>query len=198
LTVTQVAPDCRVVGTMRVRGHRGVNRIRFRGRVHGRALQPGTYVLRARTAKAKVVIFDRQPSRAELAAARASNTCGGAQSHSGLAGGAVAPGIAHDGSNTAARPGTMRPLAKAERQQRRSASGVLGVRFDRAGEAVKNVPAALYLLLGIAIALLLLAAVPLRWVPSGRLASTLAYRGRSLTVAGAIALAVVAVTYVVI
>lgn len=35
--------DCSVVGRRHYRGHRGINRVRFDGRVHGRPLEPGRY-----------------------------------------------------------------------------------------------------------------------------------------------------------
>ena len=35
--------DCSVVGRKRVRGHRGINHVRFNGRVHGRPLASGRY-----------------------------------------------------------------------------------------------------------------------------------------------------------
>ena len=47
--VVQVAPDCRRIGRFRVAGHPGVNRVRFRGHIGGRALDPGTYRIKART-----------------------------------------------------------------------------------------------------------------------------------------------------
>lgn len=35
--------DCSVLGRKRVRAHKGLNRVRFNGRVHGRPLAPGRY-----------------------------------------------------------------------------------------------------------------------------------------------------------
>jgi hypothetical protein len=71
----------------------------------------------------------------------------------------------------------------------------LGVRFTRAADAVKEVPALLYLLLGIAIGLLAAAAMPIRFVPSARMAAVLAYRRTFVAMAGAVTLASVAVVY---
>ncbi len=73
--------------------------------------------------------------------------------------------------------------------------GVLGVRFTRAAEAVKDVPPVLFVLLGIAIGLLAAAAMPLRFVPSARMAAVLAYRRTFVAMAGAVTLASVAVVY---
>src|SRR4029453_19328012 len=39
------APSCRVAGRFVLAGHRGLNRIAFRGRVRGRLLGPGTYTI---------------------------------------------------------------------------------------------------------------------------------------------------------
>ncbi len=201
--VIRVAPDCRLVGRFRVKGHAGKNRVGFRGRVKGRALRPGTYVIRARTLPAgraltetKVVILKRKPLPGELAAAQASNTCrsadGDTSSTSPLAGG------------TGSRAGTDSKLrvqrggegAKPIRVgSTKKPLGVLGVRFTRAADAVKSVPAIVYLLLGIAIGLLAAAAMPIRFVPSARLAAILAYRRNVVAMAGAVTLASVAVVY---
>ena len=80
-TVRQVSPDCRVIGRFSVRGHAGVNKIKFDGRVRGRQLEPGTYRLEARTAsgravqRAILVVVNSAPSREELTALRAANVC---------------------------------------------------------------------------------------------------------------------------
>ena len=47
LVVRQEAPVCRVWGALAVRGERGVNRVRFTGRVGGELLPAGTYRVRA-------------------------------------------------------------------------------------------------------------------------------------------------------
>jgi hypothetical protein len=82
-TVLQVSPVCRVVGTFRVHGHAGVNRVRFGGRVQGEQLSAGTYRITARTRAGRViavttlvVVDARAPSLSELAFARRSNVCG--------------------------------------------------------------------------------------------------------------------------
>jgi hypothetical protein len=78
--VTQVAPVCRRVGTFAVRAHRGVNKVTLRGRLHGRPLRVGTYVLSA-TVRGRplvgvtVVVTGSRPTLRELARARARNAC---------------------------------------------------------------------------------------------------------------------------
>ena len=194
------------MGRFRVKGHAGQNRVRFRGRIKGRALRPGTYVIRARTLPArraltetKLVIFKRRPLPEELAAAQASNTCGssdGDTSSSSTLGGGAGPGAGNEGKLQVKRGGNesepirVRPI--------KNPVGVLGVSFTRAADAVKEVPALLFVLLGIAIGLLAAAAMPLRFVPSARLAAVLAYRRTVVAMAGAVTLASVAVAAAVV
>jgi hypothetical protein len=83
-TVRQVSPVCHTVGRFSVRGHAGVNKVKFDGRVRGHQLQPGTYRLNARTVsghavqRAILVVLDSAPSREQLAALRAANVCASA------------------------------------------------------------------------------------------------------------------------
>jgi hypothetical protein len=78
--LTQVAPRCRRVGTFAVRAHRGVNKVTLRGRLHGRPLPVGTYVLSA-TVRGRplvgvtVVVAASRPTARELAQARSRNAC---------------------------------------------------------------------------------------------------------------------------
>jgi hypothetical protein len=74
-------------------------------------------------------------------------------------------------------------------------AGVLGVQFIRAADVVKRIHPLLYVLLGLAIALLALAALPLRFVPNAHLAAVLAYRRSIVATAGAAALVAVSVFY---
>jgi hypothetical protein len=69
------------------------------------------------------------------------------------------------------------------------------VQFSRATDAVKRIHPLLYLLLGVAIALLTLAAVPVRYVPNARIAALLAYRRSTVALAGAAVLVTVTVVY---
>jgi hypothetical protein len=94
-------------------------------------------------------------------------------------------------------PGAVIHVRGADRPRGRGLpAGVLGVQFSRAAEAVKQIHPLLYLLLGIAIALLALAAIPVRYVPNARIAALLAYRRSAVAIAGAAALATVSVLYV--
>jgi hypothetical protein len=78
--VTQVSPHCRRIGAFSVRAHRGVNEVPLRGRLHGRPLPVGTYVLSA-TVRGRplvgvtVVVTASRPTARELAQARSRNAC---------------------------------------------------------------------------------------------------------------------------
>jgi hypothetical protein len=191
------------VGRFRVKGHAGKNRVRFRGRIKGRALRPGTYVIRARALPArkaltemKLVIFKRRPLPEELAAAQASNTCGSSDGYTSswtALGGVVGPLGSTDGKLRVQRGGEgSKPIRVSSSKKPLS---VLGVRFTSATDAVKKVPVILFVLLGLAIGLLAVAAMPLRFVPSAHMAAVLAYRRTFVALAGAITLASVAFVY---
>jgi hypothetical protein len=82
ITVVRVYPTCKRIGTFTVRGRAGLNRIRFRGRLGGRALPPGGYrlVVRARGAQrdaaALAIVVARGPvSRAAVRKARRTVVC---------------------------------------------------------------------------------------------------------------------------
>ena len=45
MLVVRSADACEVVGRRRVAGLKGLNRVRFAGRVHGRPLAPGRYLI---------------------------------------------------------------------------------------------------------------------------------------------------------
>ena len=199
------------MGRFRVHGHAGKNSVRFRGHIKGRALRPGTYVIRAQTLPArkaltetKLVIFKRKPLPEELAAARASNTCESSDgdtsfssalgSFSSSLGGGAGPLGSNDSKLRVPREGS-EPIRSGTRKK---PLGVLGVRFNRAANAIMEVPAVLFVLLGIAIGLLAAAAMPIRFVPSARMAAVLAYRRTFVALTGAAALASVAVAVVVV
>jgi hypothetical protein len=178
----------------------------FRGRVRGRALPSGTYRIRAfvqgrAVAQTRVVIFDRKPFPGEVAAARSSNACGREDSRGVTS---AASGTAGENGRSASGNGAPDVLRIEPRSDQagtgphdggQPAAGVLGARFERATDAVKNVHPLLFLLLGFAIALLTLAALPLRYVPNARIAALLAYRRSAIALTGAMVLASVMVFY---
>ena len=78
--LTQVSPRCRRVGEFSVRAHRGRNVVPLRGRLHGRPLPVGTYVLNATVrgrplVGATIVVTASRPTARELAQARSRNAC---------------------------------------------------------------------------------------------------------------------------
>ena len=82
VTIVRVYPSCERVGSFRVRARRGVNRVRFNGRFHGRPLPEGTYRLlvqargQERAALAVTIVVTRgQASLAVLRRARSANSC---------------------------------------------------------------------------------------------------------------------------
>ncbi|HEV3479423.1 MAG TPA: hypothetical protein VG144_08230 [Gaiellaceae bacterium] len=82
VTVVRVYPTCKRLGTFTVRAGAGTNGIRFRGRLRGRALPPGSYrlVIRAQGATRDVaaipIVIARGPlSAKELAKARRASVC---------------------------------------------------------------------------------------------------------------------------
>jgi hypothetical protein len=76
VTVVRVHPKCEVVGSFRVRGRAGVNRVPFRGRLRGRPLPNGTYrLLIGARAEATIVIARRKMSPAKLRKARSARAC---------------------------------------------------------------------------------------------------------------------------
>lgn len=199
--VIEVAPDCRRVGRFRVTGQRGVNRVRFRGRIGRRVLAPGTYLITGRTlpqgrslVQTKLVIVSR-PEQNEIASARGANACG-----SNAQGQSSSSTSSATATSTPAKPSAgiaSGAQSKAEKPARVSrAQGVLGARFTkRAVDAVKSIPLWLFALLGLAIALLAVAALPLKAAPTRETAVALAHHRGMVALGGAALLAAVTVAY---
>ena len=174
LALTRLAPDCRVVGTFRVAGRAGLNRVRFRGRIGRHVLRAGTYRVTARTLRSRaatpvrvhlVIVGRPNPHPGELAAARAANACVRVDTQES----------ATDGDTIAPAPPPSTPTSASESETAfKRVSGVLGTEFTKAVETVQRVPMFLFLLLGLAIALLGLAALPGRAAPNLRLRKFLA------------------------
>jgi hypothetical protein len=82
-TIVRVYPSCERIGSFSVRGHPGVNRVPFRGRLRGRALPDGTYHLRVRPKGARadvavvtvVIVNGKRMSAAEVRKARHASVC---------------------------------------------------------------------------------------------------------------------------
>jgi len=170
--VVQVAPECRRIGSFRVRGHRGFNRVRLGDRVGRHLLGPGTYSIvthpRPRTRKVddtRLVVV-RGTNRREIRAARSANAC--PRTASALFDVAFGP------TGTAqARPPhaslAARHVSKADRRK-----GVLGANFDRVLSSADHVPIWVFGLLALAVGLLGSAAALPKGHPRGLSASLLA------------------------
>ena len=169
-----------------MRGHVGVNRFRFNGRVHGKRLPAGTYQLGLRTRRGRllrviVAIFDSAGSPRAVAAARKRNVCGATTSFSFSSSlGFVPPAV--EGRSAAAGPS--------------SSSGsnhVLGVDFaalapENLAKEVGQNPFA-FVALGLAMFLLGFAAVPQEAIPGPRTADLLARQRPVMILAGGVAIA---------
>jgi hypothetical protein len=182
--VIEVFPVCRVVGSFTVRGHRGINRFRFNGRVHGERLPAGTYQIglhtkRGRLLRVTIAIFDAPVARSAVASARKRNVCGVALAS--FPGSTLLPPIAADASNAAGPPTS--PDVSPQ---------VLGVDVTVPRDIIKSIgknPFALAAL-GFAVLLLAVAAIPQPATPGGRAADLLVRERSVLVLGGAVALAV--------
>jgi hypothetical protein len=186
--VVEVFPFCRIVGVFEVRGHAGINRFRFNGRVHGKRLPAGTYQIGLRTRRARllrvtIAIFDSAvglPSAA--AAARKRNVCGATTSFSFSSSLGFVPPVVEGRSAAAGSPSSP------------AAHHILGVDVTAlapqtiAKEIGKN-PFA-FVALGLAVLLLGLAAVPQAAIPGPRTADLLARQRAVMILAGGVAIAV--------
>ena len=203
LRVTQVAPLCRSAGRILVRGHAGRNVIRFRGRVSGHALAPGTYRITPRLRSGRrlrtllvVVIAGRTPAPGEIASARAANACVGG-SDAGETGTGSTAAISRTVA-AAPRVGKTKLAAGAPlRAQIPRKGGVLGADFTQTLRDPTSVSPVLLILLAMAICLLGLAALPRSVVASPVLAEQLTHRRLELALAGTTTLLVVVLAYMI-
>lgn len=200
-TVDQVSPACLGIGRFSVAGHGGLNRVPFVGRVQGRTLGPGTYRISARTAAGRVlhrvtlvVVDGSAPSRSELTALRAANTCGADT------GAAAVTGRGRDSSSAVPARDPPRPLAQAPDLSSRLGgphgpslhSGVLATGVEKTAKAIRPLLVALLVL---AILLLALASVPRLGVAEPRFNYLLARHRLELAGLGAASLVAVALAF---
>ena len=182
-TVVEVFPRCQVVGHFTVRGHAGVNRFRFNGRVHGKPLPGGTYQIglrarRGRLLRVTIAIFDSAViSPSLVAAAKKRNVCGATTSLS-----------ASLGSDLGGVEGRS---AAAESSSSRVSHHVLGV--DVTGVAPQRLLTEIAkspfgtIALGLAVLLFGLAMMPEAATPGPRTADLLARRRSAMILAGGVA-----------
>jgi hypothetical protein len=186
-TVVQVFPLCRVVGSFTVRGHAGINRFRFNGRVHGTRLDPGTYQVglrskRGRLLRLTIALFDApDASPSAVATARERNVCGSTSASVSFPGSTLLPpiGDARAATEVVSPPGP-------------SSHHVLGIDVTAPRNVVKEIgknPIAI-VALGLAVFLLAIAAVPQAAIPGRRAADLLVRERSALFLAGALALTI--------
>ncbi|MFY9578001.1 MAG: hypothetical protein WAQ33_01620 [Gaiellaceae bacterium] len=191
-TVVQVSPVCRTVGSFSVVGHRGINRVRFNAKLHGRLLPPGTYRIDARTRDRQavlhlvvVIVASGTPSSTALSTARHSDVCSLATRNSDSIGAGISAltvnRIGHESSQVATGGTEGAQIARGPNTNP-SAMGP-----DAVASKVTS-PLALALL-GLAVLLLGLAALPATAVPDPRLTEGLAHHRAEVVLAGAVALA---------
>ena len=83
MTVLELSPSCRLAGKYRVRGHQGLNVFRYQGRLHGRRLSPGTYLVIGHSVRSGrrlfavrlVIVSGANPKASTLRAAGSLNEC---------------------------------------------------------------------------------------------------------------------------
>lgn len=197
-TVMQVSPVCRLVGTFRVHGHAGLNRVRFGGRVHGTQLSAGTYRITARTragtvlAVTTIVVVDaRAPSKSELAFARQSNVCGstgvlGAAAANGSFAAAVGGGANQEASTIVRH---QRSSGRPSNNTKPSGGHKLPPIASGAISAVEKAKSPIVIaLLGLAVLMLGLAGLPRAAVADPRVMALVAAHRLELAVAGTSAL----------
>lgn len=175
-TVTQVSPVCQVVGRFAVKGHAGLNRVRFAGRIGPKPLEAGTYKITARTLGGRsldrvtlVVVDGGPPSRSQLTAARASNVCPATRSSASPTGsiGAFDTGLFSTPGSRTGQPSASGP----SRAPDVPSGGVLASAVEQTARAIRP---ALVALLAAAIILLGLASLPRFAVVDPRLNDLLA------------------------
>ena len=200
----QIAPVCRTAGRIVVHAHAGRNVVRFRGRVGGHRLVPGTYRITPRLPTGEqlrslllVVVAGHAPARGEVASARAVDACA-AWNASGSA--QFAAWISAPTVSTLPAPSDATELAERASASRPALSrlgGILGANFTQTLRDPTSVPPALLMLLALAICLLGLAALPRSVVASPALAEQLTHRRLELALAGTTTLLVVVVFYMI-
>jgi hypothetical protein len=211
--VDQLAPECRYAGKFLVRAHSGRNIVRFRGRLRGRPLEPGTYRLIAhpraqrgeRLDRTTLVVLARPPGgAAEIRAARAQNACPSGRSPSQIA----LTGAPDAGAGKDARPaprlvsskgkGVAGAAAGLPRGGLLDAEGPIGGSLTSAAnkvkEAARSVPPALFAIVAIAVLLLAVASLPQIGRPS-RAGAMLVHKRASIAAAGGAALTTAVAAY---
>jgi hypothetical protein len=197
--VTQVSPRCRRIGAFSVRAHRGVNEVPLRGRLHGRPLPVGTYVLSATVrgrplVGATIVVTASRPTARELAQARSRNACTAVLVRRVFFSTTIfrAPTGSHGPLSTPVHSAAVKAASVVPVPGK-----VLGAEFARPASRSDLRRLFLFVASGLAIVLLALAVLPATAVADRRLAMLVERRRIELALAGAGALLGALVSYLV-
>lgn len=214
--IRQEAPNCTTVGSFRVRGHAGRNRVLFGGRLRGEALPPGTYSITAtavrhgraiRLGRVRVVILS--PDREVAHVGPASAVCGAddgvlaADSDGGVLGrsdgptaGRTSEAVAREADVPAKTSASSDPVSRsagaAPKRTARDSRILLGFPNPFA-DAPRWVQSLLLIALGAAIAFLLVAALPAAFLEPRNTARFILHRRAELAFTGATILTVVTI-----
>ncbi len=206
VSVQELWPSCAKVGTFRIRGHAGVNRIVFRARVGKRQLGPGTYRIRGRAGgkrvfTVKIVVVARgTPSGAALRAMRRANVCGtggGASRGSGGGPAGAAASSSSSGGGAGTNPKEDKSASGAGSNGRSHRGGVLGATRESISSSISgsSLQLGLLIILSVAIFLLALSAVPRSAVPHPAAGAFLAESRVPIAVAGSAAFVAFLIAY---
>jgi hypothetical protein len=195
LVVKQVSPTCRIAGQFSVRGHAGLNRVRFPGRAKPLQLEAGTYRISVRTPAGRllrrvtiIVVEGGTPSSSELSSARAANVCTSASSPASAGTAAGSTGA----SNTSLSVGHPSASGAPAQGANTHSGAVLGTTVAKAARAVQPL---LVALLALAIVLLALASLPRMTLPESRTNDLLARHRTEIAGLGAAAFAAVVIGF---
>jgi hypothetical protein len=185
--VTQLSPDCEIVGRFSIRGKQGLNRVPFYGRIGRRTLEPGTYRLAAHTrrrptlARITLVVVDQAPTPAQLRTAQAANVC--------PADSALTAAVVSGGGPSAAPASTSNGgAASVVPSGPKVGSGAGAVLGNDIAKVARSLQPLLIALLGVAILLLGAASLPQPATPLSRFSDGLARHRVALASLGAVAL----------
>jgi hypothetical protein len=156
VTVLELSPSCRLAGKYRVRSHKGRNVFRYQGRLHGRRLSPGTYLVIGHSVRSGrrlfavrlVIVSGANPKASTLKAAGSLNECRAP---------AFAPTVGifttTPGSNFAVTQSPTAELGKAQSDKPSVRGGTLGaIKTLGPSGATDWLRLLLFVLLGIALA----------------------------------------------
>ena len=173
---------CELTRKFSVRGHSGLNRIRFRGRVHGRRLPAGVYRVRA-WSHGKTVLRTRLLVRGPVTFCF---PAGGASSEDILGLASVFGGSPKQPGTGAGGKAGPPPVPSASNPPPHGSGGVLGAHVSKVIPGSPETQVALLIVLLGAILLLAVGAVPRNVVPHAGAAAFVARR-RAIFAAGGLA-----------